>query len=268
MNILFGQSGRRFLPVLLFALLIIPISACSKAGIQVSDVFKNDDVRVTLVWKTDSEGAVVPQDNDHPYEISTGRVGSILSELKYSEKVFINWNEREFVFNEAEVKRIAEPVARALAEADKNQWVSFEVKSMRRRLIFKTNMMTSGWIWIKNGKLHLAIGNFRFEPDQRESEPYRGDPRFHFSMESCRIDKGEYNGPPAVEKSIEYLRKEHFNWTVVDLQTFIPTPVVKDEGAPRMSVEERLEKLKELHGKGLITDEEYDSKRKEILSEL
>ena len=244
------------------------LTGCTKAGIQAADVLKNKTVHVALAWETDKEGAVVENSNDHPYEISAGKIGSILSSLQYSEKIFLKWEEKGPLFDEIEVKRIAAPISQALGRAGKNQWVSFEVNSLRRRLIFKTRMMTSGWVWIKDGKLHLVIGNFRYELDQEGSEAYRGDPRLHFSMESSRIDKGEYNGPPPVEENTKYLHKEHLNWTVVDLQTFTPSQKKTEEAAPRMSAEERLEQLKKLFDKGLITQEEYEAKRKEILEEL
>jgi hypothetical protein len=38
--------------------------------------------------------------------------------------------------------------------------------------------------------------------------------------------------------------------------------------SPPTSIEERLEKLKSLHGKGLISDAEYESKKSQIIAEL
>ncbi len=253
---------------LIAAILFTQTTACSKAGIQATDVLKNNAAHIAIVHETDKQGQLVTKSYDHPYEISAGKMGSILASLNTSEKVFIKWEPKGRLLNEIEVKRIAAPMAQALAKADKNEWVSFEVSSKRQRLFFKTKMMTSGWVWIKDDKLHLVIGNFRFEDDQRDTEPYRSDPRLYFSMESSRIDKGDYNAPPLVDKQQKHLRKEHLNWTVVGLRTFMPTPEKLEKPAPSMSLEERLGQLKQLFDKGLITPEEYELKRKEILSEL
>src|SRR5262245_46829627 len=46
-----------------------------------------------------------------------------------------------------------------------------------------------------------------------------------------------------------------------------PRPASSDAEPPRKSVEERLEKLKRLHDKQLITDEEYEERKAAILEE-
>jgi hypothetical protein len=268
MEALTGRIRKLIFCVLIAAVLFTQITACSKAGIQATDVLKNNAAHIAIVRETDKLGQLIPKSHDHPYEMSAGKMGSILASLTTSEKIFIKWNPRGRLLSEIEVKRIAAPMAQALAKADKNEWVSFEVSSRRQRLFFKTKMMTSGWAWVKDDRLHLVIGNFRFEDDHRENEPYRGDPRLYFSMESSRIDKGDFNAPPLVDKQQKHLRKEHLNWTVVDLRTFMPTPEKLEKPAPSMSLEERLGQLKQLFEKDLITPEDYELKRKEILSEL
>ncbi|MCL4235037.1 MAG: DMAP1-binding domain-containing protein [Deltaproteobacteria bacterium] len=190
-------------------------------------------------------------------------------------------------------------MAKALSTCNADQWVGFDVTSYKRDLVFKSRKLTSGWAWVKDDRLHLVIGNFLFELSN-EDQPYSGDPRARYSLGTFRLDPGPYNGPPPVVADDPYLKKEHTNWTVVTLANWAPRPRPEDEEveistppapvpavvpraaapaeppattepespAETRSVEERLLELKALLDKGLITPEEYEKKRAEILGAL
>ena len=54
----------------------------------------------------------------------------------------------------------------------------------------------------------------------------------------------------------------------IQLQTAETTSVIPDSSVPHNEMEGRLERLKRLFDKGLITGADYDTKRREILREL
>jgi len=60
----------------------------------------------------------------------------------------------------------------------------------------------------------------------------------------------------------------HYNWIIfsdVNLEQ-VKLPVQKNQN--KDTIEERLKKLKELYDKNLITKEDYEKRKKEILQEL
>lgn len=259
---------------LVFSGALFGVSGCTKAGMQSSLVFEKGRDQVHLAWLTDSKGGVVSQSHDHPAGISKEKLTSILAALRFSEKIFLKWEPKGRLFDKDEVRRIAKPIAQALAQADANQWVAFQVSSYKRAIFFKSRRLTTGWICVRGSKLHLVLGNFMHEINREPGERddlYEGDPRLHFFIESYRIDSGPYNTPPAVDPEIKWLRKEHWNWTVVDLVTFKPPAGEEDDSGerrPALSVEERLEILEGLYKKDLVTKEEYEAKRRDILDSL
>jgi hypothetical protein len=248
-------------------------SACSRAGFHASDVYRaGKDDSVTLTWETDKSGAILPKGFAHPAQVSKEEAAKILSSLNYSEYIFFKWHDKGRVFIEAEVEKLAEPVSKALAAADANQWISFAVTSYKRDLLFNSKRLTSGWIWVDGKKLHLVLGNFRFEMSQ-DAEPYEGDPRDRYALTTYRIEPGAFFAPPALDPKDKVFKKGHNNWTVVDLDAMrakaqeVKTPETPKPPEAR-STEERLKELKDLLDKGFITQEEYDRKRQEILEKL
>lgn len=287
----------RRLALLAVCLLPLALAACSKAGFQTSDVFRKGKDAVVLTWETDANGRVVPKGFTHPATIEPAKLAAILADLTYSEHSFFKWRERGRVFDEDEVKKLAKSLAKALATCNADQWVGFDVTSYKRDLVFKSRKLTSGWAWVKDDRLHLVLGNFLFEISN-EDQPYSGDPRARYSLGTFRLDPGPHNTAPPVVADDPWLKKEHTNWTVVTLANWAPKPRPEDEDetaepetppatppspvpavapaeqppplAPveERSVEERLLELKALLDKGLITPEEYEKKRAEILGAI
>jgi hypothetical protein len=265
---------RKAAPILILGLLL-SVSACMKAGLHATDVLRaGKDDAVTLVYETDKEGKIVAKGFSHPAQISADQISKFLSSLKYSELIFLRWKEQGNVFIDEEVQKLASPLSAALAQAREDQWIAFSVTSFKTDLIFKSKRLSTGWIWVKDGKLNLVLGNFRLIL-ARDSEPYDGDPRARYAMTTYRMDPGKNFGPPPIDKNDEWLKREHNNWVVADLSVLTqepeqPNEQPKEQPAPKpaQTVEERLEQIKILLDKGLITPEEYEAKRKEILGDL
>ncbi|MCC6159097.1 MAG: SHOCT domain-containing protein [Deltaproteobacteria bacterium] len=292
------RLSRRF-AVVAICLSGLALAACSKAGFQTSDVYRKGKDAIVLTWETDANGRVVPKGFSHPATVEPAKLAAILADLTYSEHAFFKWRERDRVFDEDEVKKLAKSMAKALSTCNADQWVGFDVTSYKRDLVFKSRKLTSGWAWVKDDRLHLVLGNFLFELSN-EDQPYSGDPRARYSLGTFRLDPGPHNAPPAIVADDPYLKKEHTNWTVVTLTNWAPKPRPEEDEddagttppstppapvpaaappptpaepaapppAETRSVEERLQELKALLDKGLITPEEYEKKRAEILGAI
>ncbi|MCB9475889.1 MAG: SHOCT domain-containing protein [Deltaproteobacteria bacterium] len=265
--------------LLILALAALMVSSCTKAGIKSSEVYRDDLDVIELAWETDKDGNVVEASYDHPAQVDEKKLAAWLSSLTYSEYVFFEWRKKNEVFDDQEVAKLAKPVSQALAKATSNQWVRFEVTSYKRDLLFKSKRLATGWFWVEDGRLNLVLGNFRLEL-HKDEEAYPGDPRSKFSLMNYKLDPGSFYGPPAVEPSDDYRRKEHDNWLVVDVAALPDMPVKTDAAAApaptptpvlpqeERTTAERLQELQNLHDQGLISDEEFEAKRREILDEL
>ncbi|MCZ7583049.1 MAG: SHOCT domain-containing protein [Deltaproteobacteria bacterium] len=122
-----------------------------------------------------------------------------------------------------------------------------------------------------DGKMNLVLGNFRLELEH-DIEPYDGDPRARYLMATFRIDPAPHLMPPPVVEFDNLLKKEHRNWIVADYKSWAmddKAPDAPPDVTPaEKSAEERLEELRRLRDKGLITEEEYEQKRREIVDAL
>ncbi|MBZ0270746.1 SHOCT domain-containing protein [bacterium] len=267
-----GSARRRAIVCAAFAAFFA--AACGKAGVQTEDLTRlGREDAVQLAYETDKNGAIVPKGFAHPVTVGADTVAGILSMLTYSEHVFFKWRDRGEMFNETEVKKLAGPIASAFAQVGPDQWISFSVTSYKRDLLFKSRRLTTGWMWMEAGeKLNIVMGNFRLEM-VNDIDPYDGDPRKRYQLATYRIDPTPQNLPPPIDENDEILKREHHNWTIVNVAAVREAQKAKTETpaasppAPRDSAE-RLADLKRLFDQGLITQEEYDAKRREILDEL
>jgi len=237
-------------------------------------VFNERNDHVWLQYEA-HKGEVVAQGYAHPATLTAAQFEAMLKAVHLEEYSFFKWRDNGRIFVEEERKKLAPRLVEAFAKATPDQWVHFAVSGHKRDLIFQTLMATDGVCYFKDGKFHLILGNVNLELIQPDKDKYNSDPRERYVFNSRRLqinpEKG-YDKPP-IDKGNPYFEKERRNWLVFDLSTFFtsvdaaieqpaaPTPEPGDVGT-------RLQKLKELLDQGLITQEEYEQKRKQILEGL
>ncbi|NLH50168.1 MAG: SHOCT domain-containing protein [Myxococcales bacterium] len=143
---------------------------------------------------------------------------------------------------------------------------------MKRKLLFKDAMLTDGICYFQDGKLNLIFGNIDYQSADPNAEYYRLDPRERTVINALRLQTNPARGyaAPPVVKGDKWLDTDRRNWLVIDPAVFFAKPA--EEAKPETPVKEdptlRLQKLKELLDQGLITPEEYEQKRQEILKEI
>jgi len=231
-----------------------------------------DPEHIWLQYFVDQNDNPVPQGYQHPAQLTPDQFKKILEAVAFEEYSFFAWRKVGRVFADPEVKRLQESLAQALGQATADQWAHFAIIAMRRELlsITATPHLTDGVCYIKDGKFNLVIGNVDFELIEPDRELWRRDPRDRFGFDSIRLRVDPEHGidiPPIVEGD-KWFKKRRVNWLVFDLAKFL-TPPVEEQATPEPgSVAERLRELKQLLDQGLITPEEYEQKRKQILEGL
>jgi hypothetical protein len=213
---------------------------------------------------------------DHPHKFTDQQMKSLLDSLMYFQPGFFSvTGKRGKVFDlltEEEMEIMAAPLVEAFEKADSEQWVDFSVNTFRGQMLIGSFRQTDGVMFVKDGKLNIVIRNIAEKKSPTE-ELATYDPTIG------------YRGMSHLEKMPSAELKED-NWLVIDLESFYEAD--KEERAAQeekkaeeeeparegpekkqdFSVKERLRMLQELYDEGLITEQEYNMKRKEVLEEL
>ncbi len=237
----------------------------------------------TVIWET-REGyvALVPQDsagnvsvvpNNHPTgmseELIVGLLGSVQVRDSLKEKPVP-------LFTEGSLQLIAPRLQQALRQAGPGEDVAFVIIGLYRTFLGgNTPKATSGRLFYQGGKLNLIFGVVKDEGRSRLDSVDR-DYRLIAVGSRKGAASGEWILVPSDDQIFELTRKD---WVQFDPKAAITakpasaavvaSPVVplSLKKAADRPLTERLSTLNDLKEKGLITDDEYKTKRREILSE-
>lgn len=232
--------------------------------------------------------------NDQPVQLGARRIRAALATLAVNRE----GQDRGLpIFTDHELDRLSAPLATAFAQAGPHQDIAFAVIGMHPGGWTLEHRLTTGLVFYRNETMNLIFGDLhaKYDPD--------ADRRMHPFLPGSRntVSKGDWSliATPGVTL-------ERADWLALNLATAVAqghragqegervemrkqmsemrtelrelkqgestqakptTPAVK-EGGTAAGIEDRLRLLRRLHNQGLITDEEYRSKREEILREL
>ena len=238
----------------------------------------------TVIWQT-QEGyvAVVPQDaarnvptvpNNQPVEMSVDLLIGLLSSVQVRDSMK---DKPAPLFTEGSLQLVAPYLQQALQKAGPREDVTFVVVGLYKTLFGLANkpLATSGRLFYQGGNLNLILGIVRDEGRSRMDAINRD---FRLIAVGSRQDvaQGEWSLVPSEERPFELSRRD---WVVFNPKAEFavkpvpvavqPAPAVAQPGrkGAERPLTERLATLTDLKDKGLITEDEYKTKRREILNE-
>ncbi len=253
--------------------LALPVGGWTKTVLQHKVVYEKRHDHVFLMYESDVNNNVVPQNFEHPGKLTAEEVSKILEQLRYSKSFLFDWRGNHKVFYESELENLSKQISRALQDASPNEWVEFASTVKSRDPGESAPLLTDGYVFKKDGKLHVVLLNLKSEIT-RKNRPRGGDPRECFSLEFNRMNLTEGISTPPVIPGARFLDKPHNNWAVIDIASLLgqkKAPMVKARASTKVeskNLVERMKILKELFERDLITEEEYKKKKEEILDEL
>lgn len=190
--------------------------------------------------------------------------------------------DREPAFSQDEIQFLSQHLPEALAEAKPNQRVTFllqQPRGMWRREI------TSGAIFIRGDRLNFILANDRAILDQEKmAVPDEDNPLYVYDPAAFEILPGEHQ--ELVKPDRKMLDQEGplpKTWLAMDYQEILSSQSADEPQAtsgpslqaspqtpssepdPTSPLEEKLRLLKRLREQGLISEEEYQTKKKELL---
>lgn len=220
--------------------------------------------------------------NEHPVNMAPETLTELLAALDMRTE---HTTGTEPLFTEESRQTLVPYLHKALSTAKPQQDVTFAVIGLYRSLrgLTKSPRVTTGRIFYRDGRLNLIFGMVQQDFNEREDRrlaPFTPGSRKQASAGTWRIvqqpgqdlfilKRNDWlvftDTPPLPTKAPEQQKE------VMPLHTpptaTAPPPPPRTTGEQRSPVE-RLTTLKELRDKGLISDEEYQGKRQQILNDL
>lgn len=212
----------------------------------------------------------------HPLSLSPDEWASILASLRVQTgtSVFLFLTKKEPdqpVFRPEEVADLSQSLSKAFAQAQPDELVVFGLTDRADGLM---RMTTGGW-FARGGQLHFILANYRFTVsmesirERLSRDPLRPNTGLTFELLA---------GPHQTLVSDRRLVRLTVEPDPVELALAYQPLLASSEArspstgpsaaAPPVSLEERLDRLKHLHDRGLISESEYRDKKKQLLEGL
>lgn len=240
----------------LLALLMLPSTSPAS---RLQHIWQSSDQFVALELQDSVSSGTVPP-NDHPVKLTLDRITSILTAIEISSA---DNGKPEQLFTRTAVQTLAPQLLQGLQQASSKEDITFAVIGLHDALygLAKSPKVTTGRVFYQGGRLNIIFGLVRQEVrdrDDRRLFPFTPGGR-------QKAAAGEWHLlPQPGQIGYSLLRKDWLavsdDWQAPVLEMKVPSKQTKPA--------ERLTTLKELQEKGLISEEEYRSKRQEILNGL
>jgi len=227
---------------------------------------------------------------DHPAEISETDMTRILESIQaveppgmLSQLILKSKAEPEQAFIPAEARFLAKPLSAALKAAQPDQRVVFFLH--HQRSVYK-GTTSSGVVFVKDKRLNILLGRYRMgnEPGHQDI-PTLGNPFTVTNDQDFYLTAGPFQSLVEEESKAPGGKENVFpkRWLIIDYASLLNPPPqtaspqaappatepAKVEPAPvaplPFTLEDKLKTLNKLKEEGLITDEEYNEKKKELL---
>ena len=236
---------------------LLVLSACGAAGIlgenpQVLGYeYRNGQSYVRL----QSIEAGAP-DNGPAYAVSSETLIRALASLRVEKAGSVGARP---VFNDAELKEIAPPLAAALARAGPKQDVAFAVTGRHGALgSFSSPSITTGLVFVRDGELNVILGLIQ---ELYDSEEYRVN--LQIMPPASRTPRAGlvWKVLPGTGRRVD----ERPDWVRYGLPAAGTGNAAPQADSRFEEIQSRLRLLERLREGGLITEKEYEERRRAIL---
>lgn len=220
----------------------------------------------------------------HPYDINVPQLEAMLLSLTLNKGVLFKKETKEIgIFSEDEAQKFAPYIVDALKQADPNQVVNISIVHKRPHFIIRSDFISIINVFATDEGLHFHFGKLFAKLDGDYEQASKMDQAIHRAKGvrvSLKIMPGQklaYSGEEVIlDPNFDYgagsiLPREQPTKSANEIlmgdrrksksKRIYPAPASQD-------VKSRLEKLEELKREKLITESEYNQKKKEILQSL
>lgn len=257
------------------------LAGCAAANPHVRTVSEDNYNLYQLEAVPGPDGKPIPMGFDHPAAFPDEELVRVLESVQVVEPpgmlaalILKAKPEAETAFTPAEAAALAKPLGEALRTARPDERIRFFFH--HQRSIYK-GTTTSGIVFIKDQRLNLILG--RYQLGNQPGKPdiiVGGNPLPPPNEQDFYLAAGPYQTLVPEDKLPGEKHKIGENrWVRIDYASLIhPPPAPQAAPAPAASpspestppsLEEKLRTLNKLKEEGLITEEEYAEKKKDLL---
>lgn len=218
------------------------------------------------------------EEANHPYRFDELQLRNILAGVHFSQKLILKKEvDAKEVFNKAALDFLVPHLVKAFEEAKPNEQVVFSFITGSAKLVFLENRLTLAEAWVKDNYLHIQFRKLMAKIDTTVYDKFADVSKAINRARGLRIDlelkPGQEFGDsidevllPLIAATLAVPQAEKTEAVVKKEEPVLQTEPVMTQ--PPSEVETRLRQLENLKKQGLITKEEYEAKRKEILTDL
>ncbi len=257
----------------------------------VGAVINDHETSVKIREQLDENGQAIKKDFNHPYYFTETGLNNILSSIYYKQRGFLKGKGRRKLFRQGEIQKIVPPIINAFSMATDSQDILVFSTSHKVLLSDRQSYFS---MFVLNNELHIVFSTIKSKKS--------------FTDDRAAFRRGGINklkDPLDVKRSSfwalipeggQRLKKGRLNWLIIDLSsdlfgvagsTDFSTDLISADSGTRtikkrvvtdrsfveekkkyQNVREKLRELKELKDEGLISEEDYDEKKKKFLNEF
>ena len=278
--------GTRLLALVLLGTAgILPGCATTRTAADPGRTVWHHGEQYVRIEQNDSGVAGTEAGNSHPADISAGRLHSMLESIEVRPP---GGGQATPLFDDDELGILSEHIHAGLASADPGEDVTFAIIGHHAVLagLLKQRVITLGRVFCRGKELNIIFGDVLREVNERE------DRRLYPFQQGLRTRVVPREFDLTMKPGKEKFIMKRPDWVIfpvagpVSMETAPATPKMgenaaaeeralpvgkagkKQAGAGQRGIEERLTILNDLKSRKLITDEEYRTKRREILDEI
>lgn len=267
--------------ILLGWVLCLPVLArATKTTYLVTDRKFNFVKRVELKKKELKKRGEV----SHPCTFNEFQLSQMLAPIRLNKKLVLSKKTEEMdVFEKSNLDWLVPPIVQAFKDAKPNEEVIFSFVTHSPKFLIRDDRLTIVRSWVTGGELHLVFRKLMAKlPNSYDklSDVTEAMNRAQGLRVSLELQQGQQYGKTTDELVLAIPRTEKLAAAEIKpaplsavpaqsapaLQPVAAAPqkTVPDEG----SVAERLKELQRLKDEGLITQKDYEKKKKDILRDL
>lgn len=261
--------------ILLGWVLCLPVLArATKTTYVVTDRKFNFVKRVELKKKELKKRGEV----SHPCTFNEFQLSQMLAPIRLNKKLVLSKKTEEMdVFEKSNLDWLVPPIVQAFKDARPNEEVIFSFVTHSPKFLIRDDRLTIVRSWVAGGELHLVFRKLMAKlPNSYDklSDVTEAMNRAQGLRVSLELQQGQQYGKTTDELVLAIPHTERLAAAETKTAAAPVTPAVSEPkkiqaAAPvEDSVAQRLKELQDLKDEGLITQKDYEKKKKDILRDL
>lgn len=301
---MFIRQSSYLKPALLFIMILVFVG-CSATKLYkkgdhkkskiVGAVIQDQETSVEIREEVDGNGNVIMKGFNHPYYFAEEGLSNILSSIYYKEKGMLRGSGRRKLFRSEELQKIVPAIINAFSMATDSQDIL--VFSTSHKVLLSDRQSYFSMFIVEN-ELNIAFSTINSKKSLNERKSYRLGNKSKLK-DPLTVKKGTIGMLSywsLVPMGGQRLRKGYDTWLIVDMTNDLYglasaddtdsglTPAsgsmkgiqqrvaadsnFANEKKKYQNVREKLRELKSLKDDGLISEEDYDEKKQELLNQF